>query len=184
MKHQTYEDWLFTYYGDTTEMMSSERVSALQEHLQSCESCRQMANAWELVEMQLSAKPMLEPKPGFTNRWQAHLRADRNRMHQRQTASVLIFSSVSIAILIAVLLTLVWPWMRSPNVFLWTWLYRTFTIYAYAGVVGDIMGTLFQTATGVIPLTWWVVFVGLISELGVLWIVSYRLLTNPRRIKR
>jgi hypothetical protein len=87
-------------------------------------------------------------------------------------------------LLLGILLFLVWPWMRSPNVFLWTGLYRLFTLYAYADAARDFISTLFQTAAGVVPLTWLVIFVGLLSELGVLWIVSYRVLTNPRRITR
>jgi hypothetical protein len=34
------------------------------------------------------------------------------------------------------------------------------------------------------PLAAWVFGFGLFSEMAVLWVVSYRLLTNPRRITR
>ncbi len=48
----------------------------------------------------------------------------------------------------------------------------------------DIFGNLLRTATIAVPIAWLIVLAGLISELGVLWIVSFRLLTNPRRIMR
>jgi hypothetical protein len=46
----------------------------------------------------------------------------------------------------------------------------------------DFFSAAFRAATGVVPVVWWVLFAGLLCELGVLWVVSFRLLTNPRRI--
>lgn len=184
MNHQTYEDWVFKNYSDNEETMASEQVQSLEEHLQNCESCRMKAEAWEHIETNLLGANMVGPRPGFVQRWQANLQAERQKLHQRQTAMTLVFSAAGIAVLAGLLLFLVWPWLRSPNVILWTMVYRMFTVYAYIEVAQGVFGTLFQTVSGFIPLTWWVIFMGLVSELGVLWIVSYRILTNPRRILR
>lgn len=184
MNHHTYEDWLFAHYDRDEEALAPQQAEALREHLGSCEACRLLAHSWEAMEAQLRAEPMLGPEVGFASRWHARLEADRLRTHQRQTMTALVFSSAGVVLLLGILLFLVWPSMRSPNVFLWAGLYRLFTLYAYADAARDFISTLFQTAAGVVPLTWLVIFVGLLSELGVLWIVSYRVLTNPRRITR
>jgi len=183
MNHRIYEDWLFTSQDDP-QALTPEQDNALHEHIQDCESCRSLAIAWEQVENELLNEAMLAPEPGFSLRWQARLQADRLQKHQRQTTALLIFSSLGVTALLGVMLALAWPWLRTPGVFLWVGLYRLFTLFAYADAAEGFMATLLQTATGVIPFVAWVILAGVLSELAVLWGVSYRLLTNPRRITR
>jgi predicted anti-sigma-YlaC factor YlaD len=183
MNHRIYEDWLFASQDDP-EALTPGQLDDLHEHMQDCESCRSLAIAWDQVENELRNEPMLAPEPGFGLRWQARLQADRLHRHQRQTAALLIFSSLGVAALLGVMLVLAWPWMHTPGVFLWVGLYRLLTLFIYANAAEEFLATLFQTATGVIPFVAWVFLAGVLSELTVLWGVSYRLLTNPRRITR
>ena len=183
MNHRTYEDWLFDSYDDD-EQLPAQQAADLQAHLQECEDCRSLAAAWEQVEIELRQAPLLAPRPGFAMRWQANLEADRQRIHQRQTAAALLFTSFGIASLVILMLALLWPWMRSPDVFLWVWLYRLITMLSYADALRGFLSATLQAASGAVSLAGWVFFAGLLSELAVLWVVSYRLLTNPRRIIR
>jgi len=182
MNHRTYEDWLFDSYDE--EKLPAQQDADLQVHLQDCEDCRSLAAAWEQVETELRRAPILAPRSGFALRWQASLEADRRRMHQRQTAAALIFTSFGVAALIILILVLLSPWMRSPDVFLWVWLYRLITVLSYADALRGFLAAMLQATSGSVSLVGWVFFIGLISELAVLWVVSYRLLTNPRRITR
>ena len=185
MNHQPFEDWLFVSDDEPEDMLTSQQTDRLNEHLQTCESCNQLADAWSKVEVQLQEAPMVAPLPGFTSRWQARLEADRRKVHQRQTVGVIVLGVIAVLILLATLVYFTLPWMRSPNVLIWAWLYRMFTMAAYVDGARELLMAVLRSTSSIIPsLTWWILSVGLITELGVLWIVSYRLLTNPRRILR
>lgn len=58
----------------------------LSDHLESCETCRQIAAQWLQVQSALEASPMARPQPGFETRWLRRLEADRTRRHHRQAA--------------------------------------------------------------------------------------------------
>ena len=184
MNHQPYTDWLFTGDMAGEDVLSPRQKAELQEHLQSCTPCRSMSDAWQMTERHLRGQDLTEPRSGFISRWEARLETDRKRAHRRQSGAMLAVCTGGAAVILIVLAILTWPWLRSPGLLLWTWIYHLFTIYSFVELARDIFGNLLRTATIAVPITWLIVLVGLISELGVLWIVSFRLLTNPRRIIR
>lgn len=183
MNHQTYEEWLFTHYDDRGgEKLTVQQENDLQTHLQGCAECRQLAQAWQHVGARLRAAPQIEPEPGFIARWQARLEIDAQRVQRKQTMAALGFSLAGAVMLFASLLLLALPWMQAPKALVWAAVYRLITLLTYVQAAQGFVIPVFQTALGAIPTFWWLVFIGLITELGVLWVVSYRFLTNPRRI--
>ena len=184
MNHQPYMEWLFVDDESGESVLTPLQNTQLQDHLQDCELCRSLSDAWQQAGAHLQEQVMVEPEPGFTSRWEVRLEVERRRALWRQTGVVLAFSVGGAIVVFVTLAILTWPWLRSPSVLLWTWLYHIYTLYSYTTLAQDFLVSLFRAATGAIPITWWIVLVGLLSELGVLWIVSFRLLTNPRRITR
>lgn len=182
MNHRLYEDWLFAHLDPSGDELSAQQVRELQAHLKDCASCQRLASSWRQVDAHLRRPVMAEPAAGFTLRFQARLEAEKARLHRRQSLFVLAFSLAAAALVFGSLLVLLWPWLGSPQVLFWSWFYRLYTMASYAGVVQEFLRTVLQTATGTVPLTGWMLIVGLVCELGVLWIVSYRLITNPRRV--
>jgi hypothetical protein len=182
MNHQPFRDWLLTGDEPGEDALTPQQRTELQDHLKTCESCRSISDAWMAVENHLHGQSIIGPNPGFTSRWETRLETERKRIHRRQTRLALLFSVGGATAILAVLVALIWPWLRSPSMLLWTWVYHLFTLYSYAELGQDLLVNLLRTATIAIPITWLIVLVGLLSELSVLWIVSYRLLTNPRRI--
>jgi anti-sigma factor RsiW len=178
MNHRLYEEWLFADQGT----LSREQSAAVQEHLRDCPDCQALAGSWQEVQAVLRDPPVAAPAAGFSSRWQMRLAAERGVTHRRQTQVMLGLTIGGALALLAVLITLAWPWLQVPGVFWWTWLYRLFMLIAYAGAIQEFFLAMFRAATGDVPVVWWVLFTGLLCELGVLWIVSFRLLTNPRRI--
>lgn len=82
MDHQPFEFWL-----TSDETLRPEDERKLHEHLESCESCRQLSNAWVEVQ-ELFREPQLAlPSPGFSERWQAKLAeyqlSEVERYHRR-----------------------------------------------------------------------------------------------------
>jgi len=184
MNHQPYLDWLFSGDEPGDDMLAPQQNVELQEHLQSCELCRSMSDAWQIVEKHLQGQTMVEPEPDFISRWEARLEVERRRMHRRQIGAMLVFSVGGAVVILATLVILIWPWLGSPGVLLWTWIYHLFTLYSYTELAQDILVRILRTAIIAVPVTWVIIMMGLFSELGVLWIVSFRLLTNPRRIMK
>jgi len=182
MNHQLYEEWLFADAEPSEQGLTAQQAAALQEHLRDCPGCQALAESWQGTQAILRSQEMVAPAAGFTSRWQVRLAAEREFAHRRQTQVMLGLTIGGALVLMLVLVSLAWPWLQVPGVFWWAWLYRLFTLIAYAGAAQEIISTMFRAATGVVPIVWWVIFTGLLCELGVLWVVSFRLLTNPRRI--
>lgn len=68
MGHQPFESWLLS-----VEPLMPEDERKLQEHVDNCESCRELSFAWGEIESLFRESAIEEPKPGFANRWQIRL---------------------------------------------------------------------------------------------------------------
>lgn len=179
MNHQQFEEWLF---ADQT--LTPQEEAVLQEHLADCESCRLLAASWREVERDLRKAPVEAPVPGFTLRWQVRLEGQQRRLHRRQSVVLLGYSIAGVVLLLGSLVILLWPQLQSPEALLYTWLYQVASLVAYFSFAGVVLSSIFRTATNIVPLVWWILIAGILCELGVLWVVSVRMLTNPRRISK
>ena len=72
MKHQPFENWLFS-----EEPLPADDGRELEDHLMDCDQCSGLENAWMDIASLFAEVPDVEPAPGFINRWQATLEADR-----------------------------------------------------------------------------------------------------------
>ena len=187
MTHQHYEEWLFAYYDERAMQLPEERLTTEQEaellaHLKECDDCRTLARVWQQVDTHLRDAPLTEPQPGFTQRWEARLLDDRKRTQRNQTAAVLGFSAFGVITLLAALFLLTIPLIQTPKALVWAGVYRLITLISYLQLAQDTILPFVQAATGAVPVFWWLIIAGLLTQMGVLWVVSYRLLTNPWRI--
>jgi hypothetical protein len=176
MNHHYFEDLLFT-----EQPLTPQDNAALQEHVRDCESCQMLANAWQEVESQLHRSAILEPSSGFTDRWQMRLAVDSQRVQRKQSMLLLGFSIGGATVLLASLAVLLLPLADSPLVFVAAWLSRLAEMIGLIYNTGDVIGKLFETFGGSISLIWVIFGTGLVSLLAVLWLVSYRVLSAPRR---
>lgn len=182
MNHQLYEDWLFAYNDPTEQSLTPQQVAELRTHLQTCPECQNLADAWREMDAQLRRSPAVDPQPGFTSRWQSRLEAEHQRLHRRQSLATLGCALGGAALVLGSLVILAWPWLSNPRMLLWGSVYQLFTLFNYADAITQPLAAFFRSASDLVPLVGWVFFVGIITELAVLWVVSLRLLTNPRRI--
>lgn len=174
--HQPFEDWVL---ADQT--LSQDETLALNEHLESCESCRSLSTAWPEVESQLRQEGQVAPQPGFTARWQSRLAVSRRHQQRRQTLAVMLFSvggAVALMILLGVVLL---PVLQSPRPILLALAYQvTMTFAGYAATI-EVFGTLARAFIGLIPPSLWVGIGTAIGALAVVWIVALRKLTSHGR---
>lgn len=68
MNHQPYESWL-----TSDEPLLPEDEQKLNEHIETCDSCRQLSYAWVEVQSMFQESELAMPSAGFSQRWQARL---------------------------------------------------------------------------------------------------------------
>jgi hypothetical protein len=187
MTHQQYEDWLFISLDPEAEPLALDEKQALAAHLETCQTCQQLAWAWSAMENELKEAPMVEPQAGFSMRWldrqsASEKQAERERLYRRQSLAMLAFTIAAGMLTIASLVIISLPLVDSPNLLFWSLVYRAMEAVSTIMGVGGMVSSLFDTAAGVAPVGLWILVFGLVCELGVLWVVSFRLLTKPRRV--
>jgi predicted anti-sigma-YlaC factor YlaD len=180
MNHKPAIDWLF----EDLDELSQTQSKVLQEHLAECDSCRELSESYRQVAIAFKRSEQVGPEAGFASRWQLRLQASREKAHRRQIIATLSFVLGGILVLVGLLVVLAWPWLRSPNLLLWTWIYQWITLLTYANAFREFVSPAIWEVTNLVPLAAWLFGFGLLSEIAVLWVVSYRLLTNPRRITK
>ena len=79
MSHQPFETWIFS-----DDPIQPEEQTELDQHLQSCEDCRQRALAMSQVQQAFISTPAPIPAPGFTQRWQERLALARQQRQQKR----------------------------------------------------------------------------------------------------
>jgi hypothetical protein len=176
-KHLLFEEWLLS-----TSSLTPEEHETLQEHLKSCESCRQLSEAWQDVEYQLKSAPLRSPEPGFTNRWQIRLAQDQLRFQRRQSIYLLALGGGVAVVLLILIGVWAWPLVMNPLPYLMVWGYQLTTSFYFFSGVGSALGTLARALAGLVPGTLWVAMLVALGSLGVIWIVVFRKLTSPRRV--
>jgi hypothetical protein len=186
MNHQPYHDWVFVDPHRPEEALTAEETSALRAHLDECTECRQWLFAWSSVEEDLQAAPQLAPTAGFAGRWQERLAADRlrqrERLHRRQSLVILGLSMGAAFVLLTTLIFLAWPLIKSPSLFVWTSIYQLLHWASIFGATQQFLGSLLHASNAAMSPVSWIFAAGGLTLLSVLWVVSYRLLTQPRSI--
>ncbi|HWQ82952.1 MAG TPA: hypothetical protein VN363_00205 [Anaerolineales bacterium] len=177
MNHKPFEDWIF----DPGSLADSNRAD-LHDHLEICEDCRLLSQAWEHVSIELHNSPLAEAAPGFAKRWQLRVEADTSRQHRRQSLLLLTFCILGAGGLLAVLALLTLPFTGSPVTLLMTWISRVWVLISTAGVIQDMLATLLRTLTSIVSPLWMILVLGIGSLIAVLWAASLRILLHPRRV--
>lgn len=178
MNHHLYSDLLFENPDD----LSVEQGLTLREHMQTCEECRNLSEAMVGLETAINRTEMLEPEPGFVSRWETRLAVERLRIHKIQTIRTMAFFGAGFLALAGVVLYLTSPWLLSPDQILWTWIYQYFSLVTSLSSLRSFIVGLYSSAPALSPLVIMLLSFGLVSELIVLWIIFYRLITNFRRV--
>ena len=182
MKHQPFDQWLLS-----EEPISKDDELLLRNHLEVCDQCSELENAWLDISNIIHEMPDVEPEPGFVNRWQTTLEADHSAnkaMRQRwQSWIVLVFIANGAALaLFFVGLQLINTY-GSVSDWILSWVYRVATVVLLASGLQNALLTLFRTVPQLIPTGWWFGITAILSISTIIWIISMsRLSALPRRI--
>jgi hypothetical protein len=178
MNHQPFKEWLLS-----EEPLSPEQTRALQDHQQSCESCRQLEAAWTDVNDLFQRLPQAAPASGFTSRWQERLAAQQLQKQRRQAwigLGVTALGAMSLLILLGIQISSI---MRSPSQLVLLWISQVTSLYSVLYALQGFVEVLFRVVP-VVPITGVILAIGIFSFLSVLWIVTYHQLVIARRFAK
>jgi predicted anti-sigma-YlaC factor YlaD len=173
MNHQLFEDWLFS-----EDPLNPEQAQALQEHLKTCDSCRQLSAAWSEVETLFASTPPAKPAPGFTSRWktrwQSKLANELHKRQRRQTWSIFAITTLGTVLLFIVMLDQFRSTINAPTDLVLFWVGWLTSLLSYANAVQDVSIALLRTLVSVFPPSYWVILLSAFIALSLLWIFSLR----------
>ncbi len=177
MDHQPFESWLLQ-----EEPLILEDQYTLKNHLDQCESCRQLSQAYKKVARQFHQPLMVGPAKGFSSRWQKRLEVERARTHRKQSLGLLAFSLVAAFFLMLGLVFYLLPVFQAPKLYILSFIYQFFTFTQVFDILKILYSAIYSSYTAGLSFSpLWIVFlVGLALVLAVLWLISFRKLTQPR----
>ena len=91
--------------------------------------------------------------------------------------------TITAAMLIAILV-IAWPLLQSPKILLLAYLYQLIHVFGLINAVQDVVGALVEGFSTGIGFGLLVLSAGVFTALSVLWFISIRYLTNPRRLTK
>ena len=167
MNHQPFEEWLLS-----DENLTPEEEQALQAHLETCEECPQLIEAWQEVRSEIRRLPEVAPAPGFSKRWEARLEAERIRRQRRLTWFLLALSGLG-----AIGVALGGVYQRyghfpSPIELLSGLMSSLTSGAATAEQIGNFFYALFQSVPLVVPIVLWVLVSTTLFVWTLVWIIT------------
>ena len=181
MNHQPFENWLLS-----DEPLSPDDNRDLEEHLEICQHCQDLQEAWSGVLDLFQDVPELEPTPGFVNRFQDYLMMEKQMetsvRYRWQSMIMLTLIINAVAGLVVLLGTQFLTIFDSPISLLLSGIYRLASFVALINVVQNFALTLYHAITSIVPTGIWVVLaLGLVGSVAT-WIISITsLAVLPRR---
>ena len=180
MNHQPFENWLFS-----EEHLPADDERQLKDHLMDCDQCSGLENAWIGVERLFAEVTDIEPAPGFINRWQATLEADRaakKAVSQRwQSLIFLVVIANFAAIALALLGIQLFNTYGSVTEWVMSWVYKAATTMVLVNGFGNAFITISRTIPPLIPNSWWASIAVLLGFSTIVWFVSMAKLSSLQR---
>ena len=181
MNHQLFEDWLFS-----EKPLPADDERELRDHLKDCDQCSGLDNAWMDIASLFAEVPEVEPAPGFINRWQATLEADRaadKAIRQRwQSLIFLVMIANCAAVALALMGVQLFNTYGSVTEWVMSWIYKAATAMVLVNGFGNAFVTISRTIPQLIPNGWWAAIAVTLGFSTIVWFVSMTKLSSlPRR---
>lgn len=169
--HQPFSDWLLA-----DEPLTVEQSRHMQDHLRSCEICRQRHQAWNGVQHLFRSSGQITPTPGFAFRWQVRLVTQRL---ERQRRMAWVFFVVLASLSAGLLGLMAWQLVAAlagPQQIIAALM---LSITSAANLARGFFQAIGRIGVVLPPfsLLGLFFFAGFVSMLSVLWLVVYRQLT-------
>lgn len=164
---------------DIPATLTPQESALLAAHVAACPECRALKENLQNLERALQAQPMLAPSADFAQRWQQRWNLERQRAFRRQMLVTFIVCLGAAGLSLGLLLASLWPYLRSLELLLGIALYQAIAwglaLLRGLNLAGVALGNLIQW----LPPSFWVLSMGILCQLAVLWVVWLRTLINP-----
>jgi len=176
MDHQPFRDWLLS-----EEKLTTDQTLALNGHLTSCPSCCEIESSWTEVKSAIRKTALVEPMPGFTDRWQTHLSEYRQRKQVRKGWFSIGLTVVVTTVLFALLVTQIIALIQAPGPYLAVWFNRLVGVVSIYYTLQDFVSP-FNWGLSIYTFVGMFFLVGIMCFICVLWLATYRKLSMERRL--
>ena len=150
MKHRLYEGWIVA-----RDDLSPDQERELHLHLENCDACSTFARAEQGLERAFSLVQMVEPTPGFAQRWKSSLNKKRESSHRRQTSLLIGSLSVGTTVLFMPIVLQVILVLISPEELLFDYAKGAIEWLAWFDLIGEFGLTFINTLISTVPVGWW-----------------------------
>ena len=139
------------------------------EHLED----KMLELAWGNVENSFRSAGMIDPLPGFTNRWMARLEVARQK-EERKQAWTLILANLVIAVGFVILIGIQYVPSVSSGGLVSVLVEIVSRVVLFVRMVIGLVGALLRTLPGLVPASWWVSGIGMVGLAVALWVSMVR----------
>jgi hypothetical protein len=177
MNHQPFEQWLLA-----DEPLNPDQYTALQGHLQVCESCRKLSASWSEVKQLFQSTPVVQPASGFVARWRTRSEKYREleiqKKQNQQTWMVFGLTTTGTILLFIVMVSQLTTYFNSPSEIFVYWMGQMMGLLSNINALREIVVILFGTILSAIPVSYWLISFSTFTALCLVWILSLRHLYN------
>jgi hypothetical protein len=169
MKHRLYEGWIIA-----RDELSPDQERELQLHLEKCADCKAFALAEQALERKFSSVQMLQPQPGFAQRWRARVQERQNVSHHRQTSLLLGLLSFGMIVMLMPLVLELILILISPEDLLFEYAKGAVEWLAWFEFIGGFVAKSIRTLISTIPVEGWLSIAVLLAGACTVWGFSLR----------
>jgi predicted anti-sigma-YlaC factor YlaD len=164
MRHQPFEAWI-----TEEKPLSSDQAQSLQEHMQTCDECRQFYHSWAATQELLAARSMIQPAPGFARRWRSSTAERRMIQQQLQVRRTLLYLMMGTVLSFVVFLGFIGLTVSPSNLFLIGIRSISQLLLEYHHAQQTIYPVL-QSLPPFIPVALWILFTTSLAIFSLIWV--------------
>ena len=165
MEHQPFETWLLD-----DDHLTPEQQRDLRRHTAACSQCAALVSA----NLALRAAPVARPAGGFALRFERRLVAERKIQKRRAVIGAVLLTLASLGI-IYWLISPFLPYLSlSPTQMFITWVSAMLYLASLGQAFGTISSVFSRIVLTLVPLSIWVILLGVGGTTLALWLTSFR----------
>lgn len=175
MNHQPFESWLLDDLP-----LAPEQKRELTSHLRTCSHCTALAE----TGLALRTPRMVSPAPGFAQRFQARLAAQRIAERRKRFWGIVIFSLVGMGALVLLAFPLLRGLTASPAEWINVVLGYLLFIFSSVQALTEVGSVFLRVVPGFVPPFVWMVLASALAGMSLLWTVSiWRITRVPQGVQ-
>jgi hypothetical protein len=163
MDHRPFKGWLLD-----NQMLDADEKRQLNAHLQVCSSCTALAE----VNLALKSVKMAAPTPGFADRFQVRLAAQKKALRRRNFYGFLLLTLSVLSVLVLIAWPLVMSIVQSPVDLLASWLGTLISFWVSIDAMAHAGVLLFRVFPGFVPGYIWTLILFAACGWSLLWVFS------------